>query len=245
MAKQSLAHPLPVLLTRPREQGQALARRLDERFGGQVEAILSPLMAPVFLAPPLPTGEFGAVIFTSATGVAAAVALNITVPGRAFCVGRQTAKTATAAGFTATSTDGDAEALLAKLLADPPKGRLLHLRGEEARGNLAERLTKAGIPAEDLVIYRQDPQLLDPRAIALLREPIPVILPLFSPRSALLFANALPSGMKAPLFLAALSPAVAELAAAIPHAALVVAARPDADAMLDAVATLIVAASPP
>ena len=63
MAKQSLARPLSVLLTRPLEQGQALARRLEERFGGQVEPILSPLMAPVFLAPPLLTGEFGAVIF--------------------------------------------------------------------------------------------------------------------------------------------------------------------------------------
>jgi|JI10StandDraft_1071094.scaffolds.fasta_scaffold114221_2 uroporphyrinogen-III synthase len=245
MAKQSLARPLSVLLTRPLEQGQALARRLDERFGGQVEPILSPLMAPVFLAPTLLTGEFDAVIFTSATGVAAAMTLNLALPGRAFCVGRQTAKTASAAGFTASSTDGDAEALLASLLAEPPKGRLLHLRGEEARGNLAERLTKAGIPAEDLVIYRQDPQPLDPRAVALLRAADPVILPLFSPRSAVLMAKALPSGMNAPLYLAALSPSVGELAAAIPHAALITAARPDADAMLDAVATLIVAASPP
>lgn len=71
-----------------------------------------------------------------------------------------------------------------------------------------------------------------------------MILP-FSPRSAALLAKALPLGMNAPLYLAALSPAVAEMAAAIPHAALVTAARPDADAMLDAVATLIVAASPP
>lgn len=150
MAKQSLARPLSVLLTRPLEQGQAFARRLEERFGGQVEPIFSPLMAPVFLAPPLPTGDFGAVIFTSAMGVAAARTLNLALPGRAFCVGRQTAKTASAAGFTASSTDGDAEALLANLLADPPKGRLSDLRGEEARGNLAERLTMAGIPTEEV-----------------------------------------------------------------------------------------------
>jgi len=67
MAKQSLAHPLPVLLTRPLGQGQGFALRLADRFGAVVRPVLSPLMAPVFLAPDMPRGDFGGVIFTSST----------------------------------------------------------------------------------------------------------------------------------------------------------------------------------
>lgn len=245
MAKQSLAQSLPVLLTRPREQAEAFAKALADRFGTQVQPILSPLMAPVYLAPSLPEGDFGGVIFTSVTGVAAALALNQPLPRRAYCVGRKTAEVARSAGFDATSTDGDAEVLLASLLVQPPDGRLLHLRGHAARGDLARRLTAAGIPTGEAVVYRQDPLPLTAEAVTLLQTPGPVILPLFSPRSAVLLAKALPVGMKARLYLATLSPAVTDATAALPHAALIAAKRPDADAMLDAVGTLIVAASPP
>lgn len=245
MAKQSLALSLPVLLTRPEAQGQGFSRRLDERFGAKLQPMISPLMAPVFLAPPLPEGDFSGVIFTSSTGIALSMALTRPFPRRAYCVGAVTAQNARMAGFETTSADGDAETLFAAILADPPKGRLLHLRGQNARGNLAERLTAAGIPTLDLVVYRQDPRPLTAEALALLRAPGPVILPLFSPRSAAHFAKAMPADASARLFLAALGPVVADTATAIPYAALVTAKRPDADAMLDAIAELLVAASPP
>lgn len=245
MAKQSFGPALPVLLTRPNAQGQAFAQRLVDRFGARARVILSPLLAPRFLTPDLPKGDFAAVIFTSATGIAASNPLRAELPTRAYCVGQKTAEAARAAGFQATSADGDAEALLSLILADPPKGQLLHLRGEEARGNLAERLSAAGVQTADLVVYRQDPQPMTSNAIAVLQAPRPVILPLFSPRSAALMVKAISAAPQAPLYLAALGPAVAEAASIIPHIALETAKRPDADAMLDAIATLIVAASPP
>lgn len=245
MMKQSLDPAVPVLLTRPMEQGQAFARRLVERFGARVQPLLSPLMALHPLAPDLPKGDFSAVIFTSSTGISSSHPLRVDLPARAYCVGRKTAEAAQAAGFQAISANGDADALLSLILADPPKGRLLHLRGEEARGNLAERLSAAGVPTVDLVVYRQDPQPLTDEAIALLQAAGPVILPLFSPRSGALMAKALHAGMQAQLYLAALSPAVTEAASGIPRIALVTAKRPDADAMLDVIATLIVAAPPP
>lgn len=244
MAKQSSDPALPVLLTRPKEQGQAFAQRLGEKFGVGVRPVISPLMVPHFLMPDLPQGDFAAVIFTSATGVSACHPLRAVLPARAYCVGQKTAEAARAAGFLTFSADGDAEALLSLILADLPKGRLLHLRGKEAWGNLAERLSAAGVPASDLVVYRQDPQPLSPEAVALLQATGPLILPLFSPRSAALMAKALPAGTRARLYLAALSPAVAR-SASFPHIRLITATRPDADAMLDAIAELIVAAAPP
>lgn len=244
MAKQSSGPALPVLLTRPKAQGEAFARDLAARFGTRVRPVLSPLMAPSFLTPDLPEGPFAAVIFTSATGVTTALPVRAGLPARAFCVGQKTAEAARAAGFQPTSADGDAEALLSLILANPPAGRLLHLRGLEARGDLAGRLSAAGIPTIGLVTYRQDPQALSPEALALLQAPGPVILPLFSPRSATMLIRVLPPDAKAMLYLAALSPTVAK-AANFPSTRLITAARPDADAMLAAIAELIVAAAPP
>lgn len=248
MVKQSfdpgVTAALPVLLTRPLPQGQAFAQRLGKRFGAGLYPVICPLMAPRFLDVTVPEGGFASVIFTSTTGVAAAARLTH-LPRRALCVGRQTAHVARAAGFEATSTDGDAEALVTAILADPPGGRLLHLRGQESQGNLAQRLTAAGVPTVGLVVYWQEPQSLDAGALALLRTPGPVIVPVFSPRSAQLLHRALPSDMRATLFLAALSPAVAEAASQIPHRALITARRPDADAMLDAIAELIPQTLPP
>lgn len=244
MLKQSLDPALPVLVTRPEAQGQAFARRLRERFGAGIRIILSPLMVPQPLSADLPRGDFAAVVFTSSTGVAASRPLHRGLPHRAYCVGRKTADAARSTGFQAISADGDAEALLSLILTDPPRGPLLHLRGEEARGNLAGRLSAAGVPTAELVVYRQDPRPLTPEALALLRGTGPVILPLFSPRSAVLMAKALPAGTQAAIHLVALSPAVAR-SATFPHVRQVTAARPDADAMLEAIAESIIAASPP
>jgi uroporphyrinogen-III synthase len=245
MAKQSTATATPVLLTRPYEQSLAFAAALDVRFGDRLHCVLAPLMAPRFLSPQLPEGHFDAVIFTSATAVEAARKLAAPLPTQAFCVGARTADAARAAGFVATSADGDAGDLVAAILSDTPKGRLLHLRGQDSTGDVAERLTAHGVATIPVIIYRQDPQPLTPEAIDLLQDTAPLVLPIFSPRSAVLLAAALPNVTRARLHIAAMSAAVAKAAAAIPHAALVIARHPDADSMLDAVGTLLAGVPPP
>jgi uroporphyrinogen-III synthase len=94
-------------------------------------------------------------------------------------------------------------------------------------------------------VYRQDAQPLTPEAAAILGAKGPVILPLFSPRSATLFRAALPSEVHATLLLAAMSAAVAEEARAIPHRALETASHPTAEAMLQACGKLLQLASLP
>jgi uroporphyrinogen-III synthase len=190
-------------------------------------------MATEHLAPTLPPGPFAGVIFTSAAAVEAALRLGADLPKDAWCVGRKTADRAAAAGFNARSADGDAAALVAAILADPPQGRLLHLRGEDVRGEVAERLTSAGTETFSLTVYRQIARPLPPEGVALLGTLGPVILPVFSPRSATLFRAAMPGGSRATLVLVAMSDTVADAALPIPHLALVKAVGPTAEAMLD------------
>lgn len=233
MAAQS--RPPRFLLTRPAVQGARFSASLRQRFPSAV-VVESPLIAPRYLSPPQPPGPFSAVIFTSETGVEAARRLGPPLAGAAFCVGDRTAEAARAAGYRALSGGGDADDLLAAILAAAPAGRLVHLHGQETRGNLAERLNSAGSETVSLTIYTQDPQPLNAAARALLESGGPVLVPLFSPRTAALFSAAA-AGARADLHLAALSPAVAE-AVCLTAASLVVVPRPDAAEMLDALAVL-------
>jgi uroporphyrinogen-III synthase len=236
---------VPVLLTRPLAEGRAFAAALTGRFGPRVKPILAPLMAVRHLAPPPPPGPFAGVIFTSAAAVEAAARIEGDLPREAWCVGGRTAGRATAAGFRARSADGDADALVAAILADPPKGRLLHLRGQDTRGDVAERLVSAGLETVSLVVYQQEAQSLSSDGAALLAAEGPVILPLFSPRSAVLLGAALPPQTGATLWLVPMSAAVADAAKTIRHHAVVTAEAPNATAMLHACGKALEAACAP
>ncbi|MFT4150735.1 MAG: uroporphyrinogen-III synthase [Paracoccaceae bacterium] len=244
MAIQSRALPraLPVLLTRPQPQADRFAAQMAARFGESVAPVISPLLAPRFLTPQIPAGA-AALILTSETGVQAAARLRqdgAALPARAFCVGDRTAQAAAQAGFAATSAEGDAGALVALILRLRPEGPLLHLHGEETRGDVAARLSAAGIETLSLCVYGQQAQALSPAATTLLAGRAAVAVPLFSPRSARLFV-AVAAGAAAPLHLAAISPAAAAEAAPLARASLVIAARPGAAAMLDALAAILAA----
>lgn len=246
MARQSR---LPsFLLTRPAAQGARFAAALRRRFGGNITILNSALMAPQFLTPKVPDIRFQALIFTSETGVLAFQQVfaetGLAAGAQAWCVGDRTASAARAAGLIPLSAKGDAEALFQAIVAARPSGALLHLHGKEVRGNLVERLVSAGIETYSSIIYAQQPQPLTPQACAALQASDAILLPLFSPRTAALFyAEAQKIHLHAPLWVAALSPAVAVAIKDLPVADLIIAARPDAEAMLDALADLIVAAN--
>jgi uroporphyrinogen-III synthase len=223
------------LLTRPAWQGMRFAAALRRRFPG-VEVVESPLLLPVLMQPDLPQGLFDAVVFTSETGVASAGPYRARLPRLAFCVGNRTSEAAREVGFDARSAAGDAEALVA-LLVHLRLGRLIHLHGAETRGDVAGRLNAAGIETIGVVTYRQEAQPLTLLAQALLQGGLPVVAPVFSPRTARLLSQAA-VGARAPIWLAALSDAVAE-ALQLPTARRIVAGRPDADAMLAAIEALL------
>lgn len=234
MAAQS--RPPRFLLTRPAAQGARFAESLRQRFPG-AEITESPLIAPRFLAPPLPPGPFAAAIFSSETGVEAARRLGGPLSPLAFCVGARTAKAAEDAGYRVQSAGLDAEDLLVTILHANPAGRLIHLHGAETRGNLAERLNSAGIVTYSIVVYAQDALPLTAEARAMLAADHAVFVPLFSPRTAQLFTEEA-ADARAALHVAALSPAVRS-SLHLPTAALATAAHPDAASMLDALSALV------
>ncbi|MES2665561.1 MAG: uroporphyrinogen-III synthase [Pseudomonadota bacterium] len=240
MARQSRAHPepLPVLLTRPAAQAARFAAQLADRFGARLVPVLSPLIVPRFLTPDVPAMPWAAVVLTSQTGAEAAGHLrqNVPLPDLAYCVGSRTAQAATEAGFRAISADGDADALIALILGAGEAGPLLHLHGAQTRGDVAARLSAGGVECHAAVVYVQHPQPLAPQALAVLQGAVPVVVPLFSPRTAQLFAAAAQDAT-APLWIAALGPAVA--GACPPNALICTADRPDAGAMLMAIDRLL------
>jgi uroporphyrinogen-III synthase len=244
MARQS-APGIPVFLTRPQAEAERFAASLTARFGGRVRPVVAPLLAPRNLSPDLPDRTYAAVIFTSAQAVEATLSLVPRLPALAWCVGRRTAEAARNAGFTVRSADGDAAALVAAISADPPDGSILYLRGVDTSANLMEELGKFRLSLDEAVVYLQEPLDLTPVARDLLRTPADVIVPLFSPRTARLFAAALPPDCRARLHIAAMSENVAGALADLPRAALQIAPHPDAPGMLAAVESLLALVPPP
>ncbi len=224
------APPPRVILTRPAVQARRFAAALRRAVPG-LRIMIAPLMEEVLLHP-VPELAGRGVILTSETGVRAAVRL---IPsggrGAAWCVGPRTAAAARRAGFAAQAVGGDADALVAALARPGPP--LVHLRGEEARGDVARRLTAAGRATDEVVVYRQEARSLTPRARAVLGGPGPVIVPLFSPRSAALFRAAVPAP-GAGVTLAAFSPAVA--AELPPGPRVLLTPRPEGPAMIALIA---------
>lgn len=170
-------------------------------------------------------------LFTSEHGVRFAGAAR----GRAWVVGPQTAQAARAAGFDVAAVAEDAEALVTAVLAQPPQGPAVHVHGAHSRGDVAARLTAAGVPVAESVVYRQDACAPSDAARRLWRGADPLIVPLFSPRSAALLADHL-GPPDAPCSVVALSAAVAQ---AWPFAsAVAVAAEKTGSAMIAAVSHL-------
>jgi uroporphyrinogen-III synthase len=231
MARQS--HPPRILLTRPAAQSRRFAASVRRAVALPLRITISPLMRPVLLPDAVPGGPVAALIFTSETGVAAYAAQPQRIAAIAYCVGDRTARAARNLGLRVVSAGGDAEALIALLKRASPPGALLHLRGRDARGDVAPRLVAAGLQAAAAIVYDQAPCPPTPAALRLLRGTAPVILPLFSPRSARLFAASVTA--TAPLHIIAMSPAVADaLPPSVPDR-LVIAQHPTAEAMAAAV----------
>lgn len=224
--------PAPfVLLTRPKDPSARFAARLAARWPG-LQVVIAPLQEVRYLDWVRPEAEADALIFTSQNAVAAAARAGLR--GLAYCVGNQTAELAARAGFTAISAEGEAAALVARIAADGAKV-VWHLRGREARGDVAGQLRDRGFAAFEAVVYEMDACPLDPSAKALLQSGRPVLLPLFSPKSARRAETVL-SGTPAPLAVLALSEAVARASHGLAARLRLVAKRPDADGMLEIVA---------
>ena len=149
---------LRILVTRPREDGEEIARRLAA-MGHQ--ALLAPLLSVKFLdgaAPDL--AGIQAMLATSANGVRALARRtpNRDVPRFSRWVRRAPPRRARRDFSVYRVPTGDAAALAQAVArwADPRAGILLHAAGEEASGALCERLTALGFQTRREMLYRME-----------------------------------------------------------------------------------------
>lgn len=229
--------PRPVLLmTRPRQASERFVASLPPAMQGAVQICVSPLLEIVpATAPPL-IGQVAGVIFSSSNGVEVAKKLGIRSGSPAFCVGQRTTESAHSAGWNAHFCGDTANALVRELSQSVPEGRLVHLSGTYTRGDIAGRLGAAGVQVVNHAIYDQRPIALSDEAQAHLCGSNKVFLPLFSPRTAGLFASG--AACSETVHAVAISPAAAEPLGRLPVASMRVAPRPSAQSLRQALLDL-------
>lgn len=225
---------MPVLLTRPAEQSAETARALA-RDG--IEAVIWPLtkIVPICDTLVLPDGIEG-VLFTSANGLRAYARLSPRRDLPALCVGPATLAAAHEAGFSnVRSADGDAEAL-AELARTSGLRRLLHARGAETAGDLGEMLARDGISITEAMLYRAEETGPPPALVAAaLMSGGLTPLTVWSPRGARILRRYLAPSALASVTLIAISENAAAPLQGMNWARIVIADRPDGQAMIAAI----------
>lgn len=182
---------MKVLVTRPAEEGVEIAKRLAAMGH---EAVLAPMLAvEIPGGAPLDLDGVQAILATSANGVRALAARTARRDLPLFAVGPQTATVAENSGFIRVrNAAGDAATLAArtKEWANPAKGVLLHVAGEDAPGALAETLRAQGFQVRRENLYRVHavPDMPREAALAISLGHVEAAL-FFSPRSAETFAD--------------------------------------------------------
>ncbi|WP_168798033.1 uroporphyrinogen-III synthase [Pacificoceanicola onchidii] len=222
-------------MTRPRAQSERVVVAL-EQAGARFRAVYSPLIGIETIGDMPDQSALSGLIFTSANAVRVWVERGGRCDLPCFVVGPATEAEAKAAGMQAERARGTADDLVALVEARRPAGRWLHVHGTHTRGDVAPRLAAVGIDISGVALYDQPALGPTQEALGVLAGEIPVVAPLYSPRTAALFAK-LP--IKAPLLVAGLSEAVVKPLAALHIYGQTTANRPDSSAMLAAILDLL------
>lgn len=224
-----------LLLTRPEASARRFLAELTAALGGDLPAVISPLMAPRFFDIDLP--EARNIVFTSETAVAAVTRLGADRGPLAWCVGPRTASAARTAGYRTVEGGGTGEHLARELIAKRPECRVFCPVARDQAVDIENALRSSGIDAVSAVVYAQEPCPPTAEALTLMAGDVPVILPLFSVRSASLAAAAF-RDRRAPLYIAAMSAGIAGTASALRPERMNIASAPDAAALIRAILPL-------
>ena len=232
------SRPHRLIVTRPWEDGAAIAARLEERG---IEPVLEPLLRISFKDGPRPrTSGVQALLATSANGVRAWVHRRGPTDLPVFAIGDATEREARRLGFaTVTSAGGDV-ADLARLVTErvrPDGGALVHAAGSKVAGDLSGHLKKAGFTYRRAVLYAAQPATAFTDATArLLGDGAVDGVLLFSPRTAATFvtlvrAAGLVAACKGLTAYCLSSPVAAEIAS-LGWGRVRIATQPDQDSLL-------------
>ncbi len=231
-----------VLITRPEREAVTLATALSQR--GHVP-VIAPLFRLEILHPPVDfaasLAACQAVLLTSANGARALAEASEQRGRPILAVGDTTATTAEGLGFTAvTSAAGDGAALveLVRKRLDPKAGPLIHVSGVDQALDLGAALGHDGFEVRRFVLYdaREEGALPDSARAALQARALDAAT-FFSPRAAAGFAALLSKAglvdSVRDITAIAISPAALAPLGKLPFKAVVAAARPTRQAVLD------------
>lgn len=227
-----------LLLTRPRPASERFWAALPGELRAGLRCVISPLLEIRYAAEVPNLSGYDALIATSAQAIAALTDAAAPLPPGLPCyaVGDATAQAAQKAGLTAISADGDADTLVAMVAQQAAGQRVLHLHGTHTRGDVVAHLRALDVQAESVAVYDQHACPLGAEAKQALSGQAPVLVALFSPRTAALFAA--DYGGTAPLYVACMSAAVAHEIMALSPRRVETALRPTALDMAKVVGSL-------
>jgi uroporphyrinogen-III synthase len=179
------------LITRPRDEAEALAALLAERG---IAAVIEPMIEIVGRRSVLPDfAAIQAILCTSTNGVRALAQASGERAVPVFAVGDATAREARAAGFRSVESAGGNVDDLARLVSRhlrPADGRLLHAAGSDVAGDLTALLGAAGFAVERAVLYEaRAAEVLTPATAQSIDEGAIDMALFFSPRTAGIFAR--------------------------------------------------------
>lgn len=192
-----------LVLTRPLSATRRLLSSLEQQVEGPISHVISPVVDIKAFGewPALPDDTD--IILTSEQAVRGDLSGHVV-----HCVGDRTAEVATANGAVVDIIALEAKELLKRLLGLPKDRSFMHLCGSHKAMDVTARLIAEGRKAVDRQVYAQVAQPLSEQARSILEGEQPVVLPLYSPRSARLVGE----GLQAPgarLHVIAMSNAVA------------------------------------
>ncbi len=197
-----------------------------------LSVIVAPVMDIHALPYMLPENPVDFVVISSQHAIPAALECG-DVP--VVCVGAATARKAEQSGLTVQGVYPAADDLV-RGLADRAGQKALHLHGRHTRGNVAERLSSAGLETKDCVVYDQVARdWTSEERKKIFAQPC-LVIPLYSPRSAKLLSGKL-DAFEGELRLVAISDACRDAWSGPTAHSIIVAEHPDGESMKRAIAS--------
>jgi uroporphyrinogen-III synthase len=223
-----------VLITRPQPAANAFAEDLTKRLPQDASVLISPLMEIENIHDGLPNpNAYPTWAITSALAIDFLANSEGAGTSLCYCVGDATTDKAREAGLNAYKGGDTAQLLSEAVIAGAPDVPIFYARGRHVSFDLAHALNSASLTTDEAIVYDQLEKPLSEEAIAALLHDEEVVLPLFSARSATLFFENCPKIARPRIV--AISQNVADLVPENQARDLLIAHKPNASAMADAI----------
>ena len=223
-----------LLLTRPLGGNERFCLKIKHLLYS-CEILDNPIQRIDFLPSLSKVNKNSVLIFTSANGLRAAKKHNL-INKKCFVVGANTKKIAVSFGYDVLGFSKDQENLLKLVKSKKPTESMVHIRGKHTVGNLCDALKRNQFSCLDIIGYNQEPLKIKKQNLQKIHSGRPVILPIFSSRSAeLLQSNLDLTGFN----VIAISEAVAKIVTGVELGELVISKKPDLNSMQEATLAIL------